>query len=337
MTSSVQNDLGKAPSSEISTRDLIIRGALLLVFGCFAAGRIVYYAILWGLASGRGVSIFNMTFPPCIVYFLLGVIASYVFWPRKHRAAAVWLGLFLLLMLEPYLRLNSLGWLFRLSNIHYALLVPLVLAGYALPRTFSHSPGSQEKLRRGLIRFMILANIVFVGAFLVSRTLFYTSEGYREAMTIEISVPHDADEVVRKKYWRRGMHNVTFTSAPEANREIFEFYDSPFVQRGYALLGRPTFESEGQPLMFNSDGRIENIESMLDATWVDWQKESVIRLMAHTTQDLNSENEPAGASETMNVLVLVRPFSPWDEKQLREREERETLPFPRDSDPEATR
>lgn len=338
MTSSTQNDLGKAPSSEISTRDLIVRGALLLVLGYFAAGWInyYYYEILWGSASGWGVSVFIRTLLPCIVYFLLGVIASYVFWPRKHRAAAVWLGLFLLLMLEPYLRLNTLGWLFRLWNIHYALLVPLALAGYALPRTFSHAPDTQKKLRRGLIRLMILADIVFVGAFLVSRTLFYTSEGYKEAMTIEISVPHDADEVVRKKRWRWGMHNVTFTSVPEANREIFKFYDSPFVQRGYVLLGRPTFESERQPLMFNSDGRIENIESMLDATWVDWQKESVIRLMAHTTQDLNSENEPTGASETMNVVVLVYPFFPWDEKQLREREGREALPSPPDSDPEPT-
>ena len=198
------------------------------------------------------------------------------------------------------------------------------------PRLLLRNFENYMGLRRGFFWFVVVADVVLIGVFAVNRISFYTSEGYAKTIAFEIPIPERAWNANRNKHRRWGMSYLTFTSDPNKNREIFEFYDSAFERKGYVHFEEPVFESKGLSAMVGG-GKTSYVKSMLAAAWVDEQKETLIYIRAFSKQEPISDGDPNEASEVIEVAVVIRPFSPWDEQLFRDRKEKAPSPAPSDS------
>lgn len=302
------NDAGNGPYS--STRALIVRGLLLLIFGYFAVGWL-RMLILW-----RGDMTSHITWyffsihilPFCAVYVLLGVLAAYLFWPNRSVALTIWTVCFVTVRVGPAIYRNGLKILFYPSlQSHYLLIVPAVIVGYAFSRILLGKTLVGKNLRLAAVWFVIVADLTFVGAMVATQVAYHTSEGYAKATRMEFPVPEGAKNATIKRNRLTGVSVLSFTSEEATGCSIYEFYNSAFARKGYVPSMEPIFEADRS--YARNEKEKKSLEAIkLIAGWMDQKEEIMIDVYARLTPRRDSSD---GKAEELYVIVAAAPFSPF--------------------------
>jgi hypothetical protein len=245
-----------------------------------------------------------------VVYLLLGLAAGYLFWPQGIRVVVLWLALLFALMLGPYLArhgLEALNGIIGL-HIHFLMMPPLVMVGYELSRVFAQNQESRLRLRKTLFWLVVLANGVIIGTKGLDKILFYASDGYATAISFQIPIPENAQNVTPVLNKREGFNGRTFTSSSARARDIFEFYDTAFSHNGFARFEEPSFDADSIIMIGEGWGKQSSFSPHIYASWTDSEQTVFIQMAGRSAEAGDYEVGQHDAAEVLEVWFSIRPF-----------------------------
>jgi len=280
-------------TAQLSNRALIGRGVLLLIFACvgyiWIASPLSTAIALKVLVTLDPFGFFFEIILPCLFYFVIGVVAGYLFWPRGYWAVAVWLACY-----YPVWIGFRLFWTWS-----YLLIACAALAGYAVQRVLLQKSADQRNLRLAIVSFVVVASVVFAAERFIANARFYTSEAYAKATTIDLPFYENADSIRLKRDKYRGHSFLTFTSEADKTREIFDFYDPILTGNGYIRHGEPTFDDSEYMNIARIGGKAKPFKTKFNAQWTDQPNEVLVFAYGLI------ESDPEGIDREEEVLRIT--------------------------------